>query len=155
MQAQSTASSLMQAAVRRLAQGSCQNNAFAYRSTAKTHNYRLSATYMSMPHCKYLGKSLLQCWVGEDIAQLLLVWLINHALLNEAQDVGCVLIMGILHVYKSVVLKQDLIWCCGVGRSHLHTPASQQMLCTKMTATSVQVYSTLSVLPYLRLVPLL
>ncbi len=43
------------------------------------------------------------------ILQLLLIWLINHVLLNEAQDVSFIFVMGIVHVYKAIVLKQNLI----------------------------------------------
>ena len=96
-----------------------------------------------MLHCKYLGKSLLQSRVGVDVPQLFLARLINHALLNEAQDVGCVLIMGVLHVYKSVVLKQDLIWCCGVGRGHLHIPARGSNRCSAQPGLQLQCRPTL------------
>lgn len=43
------------------------------------------------------------------ILQLLLIWLINYILLYKAQDVGCVFVMGIVHIYKAIVLQQNLI----------------------------------------------
>ena len=57
----------------------------------------------------YLYERRRQCRTGLNSLQLLLIGLINRCLLDEIQSIGCVHVMGVLHVYKAIVLKQHLI----------------------------------------------